>query len=63
MQVAMVKPGRTGVQMVYSERDLIWMEKNGWAKAEKPAQAVIAPVEVEVSAKPKGKPGRPKKAS
>ena len=63
MQIAMVKPGRTGFQMVYSQRDLVWMEKEGWTRLEPKVPALLrppsenaAPVEIH-----KPKRGRPRK--
>jgi hypothetical protein len=61
MQIAMVKPGRTGFQMVYSQRDLVWMEKEGWTRLEPKVPALLKPpIETAVD---KRKPGRPRKAA
>ncbi len=60
MQIAMVKPGRTGFQMVYSQRDLVWMEKEGWTRLEHQVPALLQPVGVEITP-PAAKRGRPRK--
>jgi hypothetical protein len=53
MQVCFVKPGRTGYQYAHTERDVKWMESQGWQRYEVPQESIP---------EPKRKPGRPKKA-